>query len=186
MSDDEIYFRKWYVDALAPLRKNSDAGFIFAFVSLPLLERYLREKSGAGQALTLPPQFFTQLRALFPEVVGKENDFWHCYRNGLLHQAAFSKEKIRNGICVVMPSAGLSGHDPRPVYHDAATNSFYLNPMVFFDRVTSTILADFATYLGSLSPAHSLPTVLSPGTSVPYVVPTIGAYIPGATGSFHP
>ena len=186
MSDDEKYFRDWYVAALAPLRSNGDAGFIFAFVSLPLLERYLREKSGAGQVLQLPIQFYLELRALFPEIAGKENDLWHCYRNGLLHQAAFSKEKIRHGICVVMPSAGLSGHDSRPVYYDVPTDSFYMNPVVFFDRVTGAILADFATYLGSLSPAHKLPTIVAPSTAVPYIVPTIGAYYPGATGSYHP
>jgi hypothetical protein len=60
---------------LEPLRDKGDAGFIFAVVSLPLLERYLREKSGAGQASTLPQEFFDELVALFPEIAGKERDF---------------------------------------------------------------------------------------------------------------
>jgi hypothetical protein len=90
MTDHEENFRKWFVDALGPLRSKGDAGFIFAFVSLPLLERYLREKSGAGEAMTLPTQFFVELGKLFPEVAGREKSMWHCYRNGLLHQAAFS------------------------------------------------------------------------------------------------
>ena len=68
MTDDETYLRNWYINALAPLRHNGDAGFIFAFVSLPLLERYLREKSGAGEARILPQAFFDELRALFPEI----------------------------------------------------------------------------------------------------------------------
>jgi hypothetical protein len=40
--------RHEFVDVLEPLRDKGDAGFIFAVVSLPLLERYLREKSGAA------------------------------------------------------------------------------------------------------------------------------------------
>ena len=152
MTEDENYFRKWFVDVLEPLRDKGDAGFVFAVVSLPLLERYLREKSDAGQASTLPQEFFDELGALFPDIAGKERDFWHCYRNGLLHQAAFSKAKIGKRI-EVMSNAALSGYDIRPVYFDISSDTFYLNPMTFFDRVTTTILSDFATYMGSLSPA---------------------------------
>jgi hypothetical protein len=57
MTDHEKNFRKWSVDALDPLRGKDDTGFIFAFVSLPLLERYLRQKSGAGEAISLPTHF---------------------------------------------------------------------------------------------------------------------------------
>ena len=85
-----------------------------------------------------------------------------------------------------MPSAGLSGHNSKPVYYDGPSDSFYMNSLVFFDRVTSTILADFATYLGSLSPAHKLPTIVSPRVVVPDTVPTIRAIIPGASGSYQP
>jgi hypothetical protein len=156
VTDHEENFRKWFVDALDPLRSKGDAGFIFAFVSLPLLERYLRQKSGAGEAIRLPPQFFVELGKLFPEIAGREDRMWHCYRNSLLHQAAFSQQKRRQGIVVVL-NAALSGHDQRPIYYDISGDCFYMNPEEFFDRVTNTILGDFATYLGSLSPAHRLP-----------------------------
>jgi hypothetical protein len=84
------------------------------------------------------------------------------------------------------PNAGLSGHDSRPVYYDTPSDSFYVNPLAFFDRVTGTILTDFATYLGSLSPAHKLPTIVSPSTVVPGIVPTIRAFIPDAGESYQP
>ena len=96
MTDHEENFRKWFVDALDPLRRNGDAGFIFAFVSLPLLERYLREKSGAGEAITLPTQFFVELGKLFPEIAGREDRMWHCYRNGFCTKRHFpSKSAVK-------------------------------------------------------------------------------------------
>ena len=185
MTDHQENFRKWFVDALDPLRGNGDAGFIFAFVSQPLLARYLREKSGAGEAPTLPRQFFVELGKLFSEIAGREDRMWHCYRNGLLHQAAFSQEKRRQGIVIVL-NAALSGHDTRPIYYDSAGDCFYMNPKEFFDRVTNTILGDFATYLGSLSPAHPLPAVAFPSTAVRGVTPTITGLIVGASGSYKP
>jgi hypothetical protein len=185
VTDHEKNFRKWFVDALDPLRRKGDAGFIFAFVSLPLLERYLRQKSGAGEAIRLPPQFFVELGKLFPEIAGREDRMWHCYRNGLLHQAAFSQQKRRQGMVVVL-NAALSGHDKRPIYYDISGDCFYMNPEEFFDRVTNTILGDFAAYLGSLSPAHRLPTIAFPSTVIPGVAPTITGLIPGASGSYKP
>ena len=46
MATAEDDFRKWFVESLAPLRSNgARAGFVFAMVAFPLLERYLRNKS---------------------------------------------------------------------------------------------------------------------------------------------
>lgn len=184
MSDDKDNFIKWYVNALAPLRSNGDAGFIFAIVTLPLLERYLREKSKTGQANSLPERFFVELGQLLPDIADKTNDFWQCYRNGLLHQATFSKGKLRGGVTLVMPSAGLSGGNLQPVYFDASTKSFYMNPVAFFDLVTSHILSDFGTYLGSLSIDHKLPYITPMPTPSMESGPLPG-YL-GATGSYNP
>ena len=85
-----------------------------------------------------------------------------------------------------MLNAALSGHDKRAIYYDMSGDCFYMNPREFFDRVKNTILGDFATYLGSLSPAHRLPTIVSPSTVVSGVVPTITGLIIGATGSYKP
>jgi hypothetical protein len=95
---------------------------------------------------------------------------------------------------VVVLNAALSGHDKRAIYYDSLGDCFYMNAEVFFDRVKNTIdpfasaetnpfdhshngvgriLEDFATYLGSLSPAYRLPTIVSPSTLVSGVVPTI-------------
>ena len=61
MSNAETDFRRWFVDSLAPLRNNGDAGFIFVMVAFPLLERYLRNKSGTAEGESLGTDFFDLL-----------------------------------------------------------------------------------------------------------------------------
>jgi hypothetical protein len=180
-------FQKWFLDSLAPLRGNGDAGFIFALTAFPLLERYLRQKSGCPDGQNLTPGFFTNLRLMFPDIAGREHSFWDCYRNGLLHHATFPQAKLdkTTGIWVPLPEAGISGYDTRPVYFLAPTSQFYLNPLSFFDVVTNSILADFATYEGSATVYYNLPSVLDPTPGVPNIVPTINLKLPG-TGSYLP
>jgi hypothetical protein len=187
MTVSEADFRKWFVESLAPLRKNGDAGFIFVFGAFPLLERYLRRKSGCPDGQNLTPAFFANLGLLFPDIAGNEHQFWDCYRNGLLHQATFPAAKLdkKTGIWVTLPEAGISGHDPRPVYFLPVANQFFLNPISFFDAVTIAILADFAVYEGGSTNHYNLPSVLDPFGAVPHVVPTINPRLPG-TGSFTP
>ena len=68
---------------------------------------------------------------MFSEVSGKENAFRDCYRNGLLHQVTFPKAKLKKGIWLNLPSAGLSGHDPRPIYFNQIFGAFFLNRSSF-------------------------------------------------------
>jgi hypothetical protein len=63
------------------LRSDGNAGFIFALVAFPLLERYIRNKSSCPEGESLKPQFFAELGQMFPEILGKESAFWDCYRN---------------------------------------------------------------------------------------------------------
>ncbi len=186
MANAEEDFRKWFIVSLSPLRANGDAGFIFALIAFPLLERYLRGKSGCPEGQNLTPTFYANVALLFPEVSGRERDFWNCYRDGLLHQVTFPKAKLdrKNGIWVNLPEAGISGYDPRSVYFLPATNQFFLNPMAFFDFITETILADFPTYEGANSTNYRLPQAQYI-TGKPGTVPTINTNIP-KTGSYTP
>ena len=183
MNSNEANFRMWYLDALEPLRGKGHTGFIFAMVAFPLLERYLREKSGAGEIISLTDSFHVELGVLFPDIAGRERQFWACYRHGLLHQATF-KQQSPTGTLVI--TSGLSGHDPRPVYFDVIANAYYLNPVAFFDQVTAKILSDFSTFEGSLSPSHQFPLIIDPLSAISGVVPTIGAPFPGSTGNYNP
>ena len=173
-------FKSWFVESLKPLRTNGHAGFIFVLIAFPLLERYLRGKSGCPEGQTLTQRFFSNLGTLFPRISGKENDFWNCYRNGLLHQVTFPKAKLtKNGIWVGLPEAGLSGHDKGPVYYDLASNQFFLNPLAFFDLVTSTILADFPPYESAGSANYRLPQAVEHETGKATLVPRMNTSRPG-------
>src|SRR4029434_1778470 len=110
----------------------------------------LRGKSACPEGRNLTSAFFSNLGILLPSTASRERSFWDCYRNGLLHQMTFPQSKLerKTGIWVDLPQAGISGYDPRPVYFAPNPDRFYLNPLVFFDLVTSTILADFAPYEG--------------------------------------
>jgi hypothetical protein len=186
MTPAQSDFENWFVNSLKDLRDNGDAGFIFALVAFPILERYLRNKSGCPEGKPLTPEFFSNLVKSLPEISGKERDFWDCYRNGLLHQVTFPKAKLvdkKAGIWVSLPSAGISGHGSKPVYIEPKTGGFFLNPIKFFDHVTTAILSDFSVYEEANKPSHyPLPRVGNPSTAQPGTTPTIG--LPLTSGSF--
>ena len=179
-------FKEWFIESMVPLHSNGNAGFIFALVAFPLLERYIRNKSSCPEGKPLKPQFFAELGQMFPEVLGKENAFWDCYRHGLLHHVTFPKAKLNNkGIWVNLPPAGLSGHDPRPIYFNQTFGAFFLNPREFFTHVTKTILSDFGTY-EQVDPATQYPlaTVSNPSTAQAGTTPTI-ASLSLSSGSYN-
>jgi hypothetical protein len=175
MATAESDFQKWFVESLNPLRTKGNAGFIFVFVAFPLLERYLRRKSGCPDGQPLTDGFFKQLRVLFDGIAGQEREFWHCYRNGLLHEVTFPQARLdkKTGTWDTLPDAGISGSDPRPVYFLPKTRQFFLNPISFFDAVTNAILADFTTYEDSTTTHFKLPWEYDPLGAVSGSVPTI-------------
>ena len=180
MATSEADFRKWFVDSLAKLRTNGDAGLIFLLVAFPLLERYARRKSRCPDGENLTDAFFSTLGTLFKEITGREREFWNCYRDGLLHHVTFPRAKLvkKTGAWTTLPDAGISGHDSRPVYFLPATKEFYVNPVSFFDVVTSKILADFATYETGSTTNYDLPSMLDPSGAVSHIVPTINFNLP--------
>lgn len=180
MKSSESNFRNWFVNSLAALRGNGDAGFIFALIAFPLLERYLRNKSGCPEGQNLTDEFYVNLGLSLKEVARREREFWDCYRNGLSHQVTFAQAKLnrKTGIWIALPQAGISGHDSRPVYFVEDSNQFFLNPIVFFDFVTGTILSDFCTYEGTDASAYRLPSIATPFAGPFTTVPTINFNLP--------
>jgi len=180
MTNSESDFRKWFVDSLAPLRTTGDSGFIFLLVAIPILERYLRRKSECPEGQELTDAFFKELGKLFAEISGREMDFWSCYRNDLLHHVTFAQAKWvrRTSEWKGLPRAAISGHDSRAIYFDQAQNEFYCNPIVFFDFVIATVLADFTTYESEGVTKYRLPSMLDPLGAIPHVVPTINLDLP--------
>lgn len=97
--------RAWYSGILEGFYSNENAGFVILMISFPLIERYLREKSGVHEG-QLNDSFYSELQTIFPAIADQETakQFWHVYRNGLLHQVTLSL-KDRKGI--KMPTGWL-------------------------------------------------------------------------------
>ena len=148
-------FEVWYKAILEWLYSNRDAGFVILMVAFPLLERYLREKSRV-QDRNLNNGSYNELASVFPELKSQKDarNFWHVYRNGLLHQVAFSK-KNRKGI--KLPDGWVS-NDVAAISKDS-NGDFWVHPAEFAKRVIDTIEKDFATFEAQHSPDHPLPSV---------------------------
>jgi hypothetical protein len=179
MTEHEVNFRLWYVEATIPLRNNGHAGFIFAMIGFPLLERYLRGKlSIPDDHHGLTAAAYAWLNQAFPDLAGRANEFWPGYRHALLHQATFQRSHQKAGQKVVIAVPLISGFDSRPVYLNSVGTCFFLNPLAFFDFVTTTILNDFSSYEMS-----SLPLPVAPNPVRGPIITTItaGAPIPSGT-----
>jgi hypothetical protein len=137
-------FKSWYSDVLRSLYNNHNAGFVLLNNSLPLLERYTRQKLGLPANSDLQDPFYDELLNLLPELKtrGHARAFWSVYRNGLLHLATFSSE-TRKGI--KLPAAWISHTFPSSLAIDS-DGYFCLNPMLFAERVLKIIENDFATF----------------------------------------
>ena len=156
MNINKENFEKWYKLPLEKLYRNPDAGFIIMMTALPLLERYLREKSQTYEMLTLKdPEYYDALRIIFPEIQSNDvaKKFWNIYRHGLLHQVSLKTADRRN----ILPEGWLSNKG-EAVNFDT-NQKFIINPQQFADKVIKTIEENFNTFEGHGSPNHTFPTI---------------------------
>ncbi len=163
-------FDAWYKGVVDLLYPQRDAGFAILLITFPLLERYLRQRTGLTSDQTLTDEFYNHLTQLFPELKTSAiaKSFWQVYRNGLLHEIALSRQTHKG---TVLPTGWVS-HD-KPLITIEVDGSMWLNPVEFSQRVVATIEADFATFEGA-SPAS---------TRLPLVKPQAVATGSGATSS---
>jgi hypothetical protein len=151
MAKDDENFVKWFKEPLNNMYGNSHAGFAILMISLPILERYLRQQSGVFEKKSLDDQFRQALLKVFPAL--KDTDtarrFWEVYRHGLLHQAS-----LKAGDTLL--SVAVHG-DAQEIEFDGQV--FTVSPVKFSKKVVEAIEADFATYEGVGSPEHGLAQV---------------------------
>lgn len=149
-------FENWYEKPIRDMNAYEHGGLAVMMLCLPLLERFLREKSGCREG-NLGPAFYAEFKSLFNNLsVDQVKDFWQVYRNGLLHQATFS-EQSRNG--TDMPRAWIT--EPNPEYpheinYDALAKVFVCLPLQFSATVLAKIKADTGTFAAQNSPHHGL------------------------------
>jgi lipoate-protein ligase A len=160
MGDNYDNFIKWFKEPVRDLYKNHDAGFIILMGSLPLLERYLRQKSGLFERWKLNGEFFDAFRDIFPQVKSRKSAerFWRIYRNGLLHQATLSLKTEKGEIKILEASVH---NDAQEIEADGQV--FKVSPIKFSKKVIQTIESDFATFEGASSPNHP-PAKIFPST----------------------
>src|SRR6266850_1397405 len=148
MSANRENFDCWFKNILEPLYEQPGAGFAILMIALPLLERYLREKSKTRESRNLKPCFYVEFREVFPvPTVEVARQFWQVYRHGLLHQAAPKQSDQKK---VVWMS---SNH--QALEYDSSGH-FYVNAVEFARKVIQTIEAHFETFEGPGSASHKL------------------------------
>jgi hypothetical protein len=166
MNQNYNNFVKWFKEPLDCLYTNNDAGFVILMISLPLLERYLREKSGVHEG-NLTDDFYNKFIEIFPSLKDKDiaKKFWQIYRNGLLHQATLSL-KTKKGTIKLL-AVGVHGDASEVEYegYSAQGDKFKVSPRKFSEKVIATIQSDFTTFEGVSSADHP-PAKVSPTTGI--------------------
>jgi hypothetical protein len=79
-----------------------------------------------------------------------------------------------------MPFGAISGETPR-ISYDAATDTFYVNPVPFSDTILDFIRDDLATLAAAAATNHEIPSVAQPYTAgaagFPFTSPPTGNFI---------
>jgi hypothetical protein len=151
MKENYDNFKKWFKQPLSSLYNNEHAGFAIVMLSLPILERYLRQKSGVFENFNLDDRFYKAFVNMFPSVKNMPavKTFWRVYRHGLLHQATLRADNT-------VISAAVHG-GAAEIEFDGKV--FTVSPVKFSKYVVKTIEGDFGTYEGGGSPGHGLSQV---------------------------
>jgi len=134
-------------------------------ITMPILERYLRETSACAEG-SLGDEFYEYLLGMFSELesLDQARQFWQTYRNGLLHQLAFSLQDRKGSR---MPPACIT-FDQEDAISTLEHGQFVVNPISFSKRVTSEINSDYREMVGTQSPNHPLPFVFVPSGSISF------------------
>jgi len=144
-------FQLWFKRILENLYNDPHSGFPILMITFPLLERYLREKSGSYED-KLNDKFHAELITMFPELKDTitSEKFWKIYRNGILHQATLREvDKTIHG-CITNQ------------YSDIRVDNggmIYINPAGFSKKVITAIEKDFKTFIAAHSMNHMLSIV---------------------------
>jgi hypothetical protein len=150
MSEHHDNFNKWFREPLDRLYGDEHAGFAILMISLPLLERYLRQKSGVCESPSVDSRFHDGLAKMFTSLERKTAEkFWKIYRHGLLHQATL---KTEDGILEV----GVHNDTSPTILVSKIPEGlkFSVSPVSFSKKVIEEIESNFETFMAEGSPNH--------------------------------
>ncbi len=161
-------FHQWIRAPIRKLLPTKHAGFALAMIAFPVLERWIRGKVGIRD---LPlrnnalDRFSAELAAQFESLRDPANGsfphaahaFWQAFRNGILHQATFSRKPIKvSGVealpvfCAFVPRTGV------PIITKHSPRTFILDPYAFAEAVLSIVEEDFTAYKAAEPKHHRL------------------------------
>ena len=149
-------FDRHYVRVLNDLYPNRDAGFAIIMISMPLLERYIRQKAGIGTS-SLNENFYKDFVRVFPEArdVSTAKQLWAAFRHGFLHQGTMSVEASGT----ILPAAYLT-HDMDAAFRIRHDGSLVLHPVLFSQKTVTEIQNNFSVFSGTAAGAPPLPEVV--------------------------
>lgn len=157
INEDLANFRAWFGDVLAVLYPNRSAGIAVLMLSLPLAERYLRQKNTLTPKADLTDACMSSLISIVPALrdVATARQFWKIYRHGFLHQATLSAV-ARSG---ESPLVGWLTHDTAEPFVIRPDGSFQVHPVLLSEAIIGAIEADFAVFAGTAAGAPPLARV---------------------------
>lgn len=138
-------FEKWFEQPIQAMNADQHGGFAVLMLTLPLAERYFRSKTGVGDG-NLNASFHIAFANSFGLTQSQSEEFWQVYRNGLLHQATFSRQN-RKG--TIMPAGWIMGNDGTfagIINYDSARKEFVLDPKEFSHEIIKIIRGDFSAF----------------------------------------
>jgi hypothetical protein len=161
-------FQQWIRDPIRRLSRQRHTGFSVAMITFPVLERWLRGKVGIkGRRLrgSDADQFYAELAVQFPVLRDPADgsfphaaeSFWQAFRNGILHQVAFSTKPIKARVNTQPPFCAFVERSAAPIVPTYSPPTFLLNPHAFAQAVLSIIEADFRSYEAADPEHHKLP-----------------------------
>jgi hypothetical protein len=157
MDEDLANFEAWYACVLATLYPNDKAGIAVLMLSLPLAERYMRQRNKVGPEAGLTDDCMRTLVAILPALrdVATARAFWTVYRNGFLHQATLSTV-ARGGSALPVGWLTHNSGEPFVIRQDG---SFQVQPVLLSDAIVRAIRADFEVFAGTAAGAPRLARV---------------------------
>lgn len=157
MNEDLANFKAWYEDVLAALYPNRNAGIAVLMLSLPLAERYLRQKNKVAPEAYLTDDCMRTLIGIVGALQSIETarQFWAVYRHGFLHQATLSAV-ARGG--AALPVGWLT-HDTEEPFAIRQDGGFQVHPVRLSQAIVRVIEADFEAFAGTAAGAPALARV---------------------------
>lgn len=154
-------FNRWFKQFLTQINQSEDSGIACLMICIPLLERYLREKSKIFEQVSVDSDnFWDALIHVFgtDSIATRDHAkaFWKTVRHGIMHQAAPSLQQQRN----VDITKVIFKPNAKPVEFTDNDKTLILDKDKIVPLIIDTIENDFPAFEASGSKHHKFPDVV--------------------------